>query len=76
MALTPGQQAKLNALKLAFHDVWQKALIGLEFCNRVQDRADDADLNLTDAQKLGLLTRIAAMIDAVDAANTTLKGLK
>jgi len=76
MALTPAQQAKLDALKTAFGDVWQKALSGLEFCRLVQQRADDTDLAMTDAQKAAALTKVGALIDAVDAANTALKAAK
>jgi hypothetical protein len=76
MALTPAQQDRLNALKAAFGNVWQRALLGLEYCGKVQERADDSDLKLTDAQKQVALAKVTALIDAVDAGNTTLKALR
>jgi len=76
MALTAPQQARLNTLKAAFGDVWQRALLGVEYCALVQSRADDSDLNLTDAQKQAALAKVTALIDAVDAGNTTLKALR
>ncbi len=76
MPLTGPQQQRLNTLKLAFEGVWQSACRGLEFCGKVQERADDSDLNLTDTQKQALLAKMTTLIDAVDAANTTLKALR
>lgn len=76
MALTETQQAKLNALLEKSSVVWQKAGTIVDFCRKVQERADDMDLNLTEEQKIALLTKATNLIDEVKIATDELVALK